>query len=132
VALLMKMLLNLGVALVRETGCRLTTSTRRANPCKQFLSLIPRDATPVGESQGPNEDGTTDVALVDGGTVTVRGEEYAIGLSLDEEPRERAPVKGLHGVMAMNRAQKKSPGIEQRLVTLLTGRMDPALNLCFI
>jgi len=50
-----------------------------ANPWKQLRSLLPQDTVQVGESQGPNGDGTTDVALVGGGTVTVSGDGYASG-----------------------------------------------------
>lgn len=50
------------------------------NPIKQLRSLFPQDTVQVGESQGPNGDGTTDVILVGGGRITVTGEGFASGV----------------------------------------------------
>jgi hypothetical protein len=50
-----------------------------ANPYKALRDLIPEPAMQVGTSQGPNGDGTTDVILVGGGTVTATGTGYAFG-----------------------------------------------------
>ena len=50
-----------------------------SNPWKQLRSLLPQDPTQVGESLGPNGDGTTYVDLTGGGRVKVAGDGYANG-----------------------------------------------------
>ncbi|MEM6483811.1 MAG: hypothetical protein AAF662_02335 [Pseudomonadota bacterium] len=49
------------------------------NLLSQLRRLVPEDVTQVGESQGPNGDGTTDVVLIGGGRVRVTGTGFALG-----------------------------------------------------
>ena len=53
-------------------------NTNTGNIYKTLKSLISDDFNGVGTSQGPNGDGTTDVLLIGGGTVTVTGDGYVL------------------------------------------------------
>lgn len=49
------------------------------NPLNRLKSLLPGDATLVGQVTGVNSDGTVDVLLVGGGSVVATGTGYVAG-----------------------------------------------------